>query len=394
MPNAHVVNRISLRSSPRVLQVQSLFDVPPATESVHEWHARLPLEERAWGVGLIVGPSGAGKSSTARAIFPDTVVTGYDWSPDSAVVDAFPRELGVKDVISVLTAVGFSSPPSWLRPFCALSTGEQYRVTAARALAEAQAATEPLVVLDEFTSVVDRQVAQVASHGIAQAARRARIQLVAVTCHYDVLDWLQPDWVYQPHLERFDWREVQPRPQLSLDIAAVPRSAWSLFRPHHYLSSKLLASATCFGAWLGPNLIGFASYMHFPHARVRDIKMAHRIVVLPEWQGLGIGGALDDWLGAHLADRGYRYRNVIAHPSLVRHCANSPRWKLCARPSANPQKRNLVSGASKSIDWDVSKSRRLMTYSFEYVPLPRNAPIGAQLRERARVPQPLTLGRR
>jgi GNAT superfamily N-acetyltransferase len=398
MPEAVVTNTTAIVRSPRVMQVEGMFDVAPATESTRTWQARLPLDERDWGVGLIVGPSGAGKSTVARAIFGEDVVTGYDWPTDRSVLDGFPRALSVKDVVGALTSVGFSSPPSWLRPYVALSTGEQYRVTAARALAEAQDAGKPLVVLDEFTSVVDRQVAQVASHGIQKAARAAGVRLVAVTCHYDVADWLQPDWVYQPHLDSFTWRSLQPRPTLALAVARVDRAAWGLFGPHHYLSGKLMHSAVCFGGWVdapgGPRLVAFTSYMHFPHARVRDIKMGHRLVVLPEYQGLGIGGKLDDWLGEHLAAQGYRYRNVIAHPAMVRHYAQSPRWRMCAKPSADPTKRNLRSGASKSMSWDVAKSRRLMTYSFEYVPLPANAPPGARLGPRAQTPQLVTLGRR
>src|SRR4030095_13282412 len=100
------------------------------------------------------------------------VVSDLDWPLDRSVVDAFPSRLSVKDVIGALTSVGFGSPPSWLRPYQALSTGEQFRATAARALAEAASREAPLVVLDEFTSVVDRQVAQVASPGIQTAAAR------------------------------------------------------------------------------------------------------------------------------------------------------------------------------------------------------------------------------
>jgi ABC-type lipoprotein export system ATPase subunit/GNAT superfamily N-acetyltransferase len=398
MPEAVVTNTTAIVRSPRVMQVEGMFDVAPTGESTRTWQAKLPTEERDWSVGLIVGPSGAGKSTVARAIFGQDLVTGYDWPADRSILDAFPRSLSVRDVVGALTSVGFGSPPSWLRPFVALSTGEQFRVTAARALAEARAEGRELVVLDEFTSVVDRQVAQVASHGIQKAARASNTRLVAVTCHYDVLDWLNPDWVYQPHLESFAWRELQPRPKLGLTIAPVDRAAWSLFSPHHYLSSKLMHSAACFGAWAdapgGPRLIGFLSYMHFPHARVRDIKMAHRYVVLPEYQGLGIGSALAEWTGEYLAGLGYRFRFVTVHPSIVGHFNRSPRWRLCAQPSANPGKRNLKSGASKSMSWDVAKSRRLMTYSFEYVPLATNAPPGARLAPRAQTPQLVTLGRR
>ena len=65
------------------------------------------------------------------------------------------------------------------------------RVDLARALLE-----KNFVVFDEFTSVVDRQVAQTACLAIQKAVKRANKKFIAVSCHYDILDWLQPDWVF------------------------------------------------------------------------------------------------------------------------------------------------------------------------------------------------------
>ena len=65
------------------------------------------------------------------------------------------------------------------------------RVELARAMLE-----KDFVVFDEFTSVVDRQVAQTASMAINKAVHRTGKRFIAVTCHYDVLQWLQPNWVF------------------------------------------------------------------------------------------------------------------------------------------------------------------------------------------------------
>src|SRR5262249_34919052 len=178
-------------SSPRVLQMTSLFDVPPAEKATRTWQAVFPLHERPWHVGLIVGPSGAGKSSVARTLFGEYLAPAYPWSRDHSLLEDFPAALSTKAVIALLTSVGFSIPPAWLRPVPTLSTGEQFRVTMARTLAEQSG----LVVVDEFTSVVDRQVAQVASHVLQKAIRRAERQFIAVSCHTDIIEWLQPDWI-------------------------------------------------------------------------------------------------------------------------------------------------------------------------------------------------------
>ena len=65
------------------------------------------------------------------------------------------------------------------------------RVDLARALLE-----KDKICFDEFTSVVDRQVAKTACIAINKAIKKTNKQFIAVSCHYDILDWLQPDWVF------------------------------------------------------------------------------------------------------------------------------------------------------------------------------------------------------
>src|SRR5438874_13518761 len=141
-----------IERTPRVMQVEGMFDVPPTQKAELSWNVRLPLEEKPWNIGLIVGPSGSGKSTVAGALFGETLAAQKslpDWPVDQSILDGFPAKMPIKEVVGLLSSVGFSSPPAWLRPFRVLSTGEQFRVTLARLLAYAP----DLVVMDEFTSV-------------------------------------------------------------------------------------------------------------------------------------------------------------------------------------------------------------------------------------------------
>src|SRR5262249_46776545 len=150
-------------------------------------------------------------------------------------------------------SVGFASPPAWLRPFHVLSTGQQFRATLARLLAEALAdGQRPTIVCDEFTSVIDRTVARVGSAALARTVRKHSLNFVAVTCHEDVEAWLQPDWIYRPAEDAFSWRCLQRRPSITLDVVRCRASAWPLFAPHHYLTGALAHSAVCFlASWQG-----------------------------------------------------------------------------------------------------------------------------------------------
>ncbi|WP_146568700.1 ATP-binding cassette domain-containing protein [Posidoniimonas corsicana] len=195
MPRVDTVVECPVHDSFRVQQAAGLFDVPLADRASERFTVDLPDLDEDWRIGLIVGPSGSGKTTVARRAYGDQLFESADWPADRAVVDAF-APLGVRDTVGLLTAVGFSSPPSWIKPYRVLSRGEQFRCDLARALAMAggnSAGQQPransqLVVFDEFTSVVDRNVARVCSAAVAKAIRGGRVnkRFVAVTCHYDV----------------------------------------------------------------------------------------------------------------------------------------------------------------------------------------------------------------
>ena len=189
MPRLTLTVESAILDSPRVQQVRGLFDLATESHSRLAWEVALPLQDRRWNIGLIVGPSGCGKSTIARGFWPESLAHSarLTWPTDRCLLDAFPEAIATRDVTALLCAVGFSSPPAWLRPFSVLSTGQQFRVTLARLLAEAATGgiSSP-IVCDEFTSVVDRTVAQIGSAALQKAVRQRNQQFVAVTCHEDV----------------------------------------------------------------------------------------------------------------------------------------------------------------------------------------------------------------
>src|SRR5205809_6773441 len=181
MFQTHVIVNTPIARTPRVAQVEGLFDIPPTKNVKLDWDVRLPLEEKPWNIGLIVGPSGSGKSTVAGALFGETLAAQKslpDWPADQSILDGFPAKMPIKTVVGLLSAVGFSSPPAWLRPFRVLSTGEQFRAGLARLLAFAP----DIAVMHEYTSVVGRTVARIGSSALGKTARSLERQFVAVTC--------------------------------------------------------------------------------------------------------------------------------------------------------------------------------------------------------------------
>jgi hypothetical protein len=321
--NIDIIRECPVANTPRVVQVAGMFDVPIAEKSRVEIKGTLPIEEREWSVGLIVGPSGCGKTTIARELFGTAMIGDFAWPPDRSILDGFPADAGIKTITSLLNAVGFGSVPNWLRPFQVLSNGEQFRATVARALAE----TSDLVVIDEFTSVVDRQVAKIASHCIQKTVRRSERKLIAIACHYDIVEWLQPDWVYEPHLAAFEWRSLQRRPEIAVEIRSVNKDVWPIFSRYHYLSSRLAPQAVCLSGFIAGQCVAFTSAKRFVHPIAKNLYQEHRTVVLPDYQGLGLGAILSDWLGAALWRRGWRLHVTIGHPAVIAYKGRSPRWQ-------------------------------------------------------------------
>lgn len=330
-----------------------MFDVPPQDKARLEWSVEVPAISDSWSVGLIVGPSGSGKSSVMRKVYGE--VPRLAWSAAS-VVDDFARSLTVQQVTDACSAVGFNTIPAWLRPFGVLSNGEQFRVDLARRLLELP---DPIVV-DEFTSVVDRQVAQVGSHAVQKFARRSGRKFVAVTCHYDVIEWLQPDWVLDMATRQLTRRLLQRRPSIDCVVGRVPYAAWRMFAPFHYLTGDLHKSARCFGLWANGRLAAFAGMLHRPHPKVDDIMGCSRLVTLPDWQGLGLAFALIDKVGAAYKAIGKRAHTYPAHPALTRAFDRSPLWRL----EKAPGKYGSATGASTSAK---SSQRQRPCAVFEYV---------------------------
>jgi ABC-type molybdenum transport system ATPase subunit/photorepair protein PhrA/GNAT superfamily N-acetyltransferase len=318
--------KVEIERTPRAVQLEGIFDVPETRHATASYHFDVPLHERPWQIGLIVGPSGAGKTSVARHLFGDNIVQGYDWHPSRSLVDSFDPKHSIRDVTAALSAVGFSSPPSWLKPFRVLSNGEQFRSTMARALLD----DRELIVVDEFTSVIDRTVARIGSCAISKAIRRSTRKFIAVSCHDDIVEWLQPDWILEPHAGRFAWRSLRRRPDITLEVRRCNHSLWSLFAQYHYLTGEINRSATCFAAYLEGRPVCFDAWLPFV-GRLKDERRArrgHRTVCLPDFQGIGIGRALVETCASMWAGLGYRVFSRTGHPAEMASRRRSSHWRV------------------------------------------------------------------
>jgi len=409
----------------------------------HELTAEVPGVEEKWTIGAIVGPSGSGKTTLAKAAF-GRIYKPRAWPRDRAIIDVLGDQafqvpsskfqvegkaecglrnaewgqLSIKELTRMLVAVGLGSPPTWLKPYHVLSGGEKFRAELVRAVLRARGeglgargqkvesgkrkAENPscgLVVIDEFSALLDRTVAKTASAAFARLLRWVSdtpqaVRLVAVTCHRDVLPWLSPDWVVElgvssskfqvsgsrsttdgsagtspsrsdgtrsvPTTEARLIRGRPRKPSFRFTVERVQQAMWTRFSGEHYLSGGLAASASCYGAFIkcsgfgvqgsgqtfkvqgskfevwGPKTRQAGSLPHGEPIAFcavvaalgwKQTKRIQRLVVLPEFQWMGIGGKLLDLVAAMESAKGFRVTITASHPAVLAHCARSERWR-------------------------------------------------------------------
>lgn len=311
-----------------------------------------------FGLGVIVGSSGSGKSTLLRQHFG--IEQPIEWDVSRSVCAHFDSEV---DAIDRLSAVGLNSLPAWTRPYEVLSTGEKFRADLARRLRDD-------AVVDEFTSTVDRNVAKACSVALRRYIDREAVQrVVLATCHYDILEWLQPDWWFDTATGRLESGFRSPRPAIELEILPCSTDAWEVFRPHHYLDGNINRSSRCWLAAWGSTLLGFGSALAFPNRNFKSAWREHRTVVLPDFQGLGLGVRISDAVAEMFRQESCRYFSKTAHPRMGAYRESSPAWKATSK---NRRARADYGYNARATKEDGHKAKHVgrVCFSHEYVGQP------------------------
>jgi energy-coupling factor transporter ATP-binding protein EcfA2 len=310
-----------------------------------------------WNIGVILGGSGSGKTTILKKMgdvkkvnfdIEKPLISNFDW-------------LEPKDATLVLTSMGLSSVPTWLRPFHTLSNGEQYRATLAYLVASAK--DGEVILVDEYTSVVDRDVAKAMSFALQKYIRRENKRIIVASCHYDILEWLMPDWTCSPQkggvLERGEWLR-QGRPQITLQVSRVEAETWDFFKKHHYLTEEVNKSCKFLLFEWNDKPIGIVAIINQPRKGCANGFALSRTVILPDFQGMGLGVKLSEFACAIIKNEGGLCFTKTINPALGIYRNKSKLW----RGTTN-------NGKSRTIKEDTDKSARnrleRASYCHEYI---------------------------
>jgi len=275
------------------------LDIDVQKKSTHKLSVNADIDSN-YSIGLIIGASGSGKTTLAKHLFGQECFKEY-LDVSKPVIDQFPKEFKYDQCAEILTGVGLTSVPCWIRPAYTLSNGQRTRAEIALAIANESNLTD----IDEWTSVVDRTVAKVMSHCISKTIRKQKKlhvaqvarRVVLLSCHYDVIEFLNPDWIIDCNKQTYEDRRLLCRnfersEKLNFDIKQTDGKEWKYFSKYHYLSEKLPGGKLYhYGLFCGDNQIGYLNFANYiPQVPNQSIKYHfNRLVIHPDYVGFGLG---------------------------------------------------------------------------------------------------------
>lgn len=332
--------------------VYEAFDIQNKEESNVIVEANLENLPKEWNIGVVYGGSGTGKTTILKNYFKKEIDKSY-FDNSKSLISNFDW-LEPQEATFLLSAMGLSSVPTWLRPFNTLSNGEQYRANLAYLVGKA---TENEVILvDEYTSVVDRDVAKAMSNALQKYIRRTNKKIVLASCHFDIMEWLQPDWIYSPSKGRLEIAPSLRQPKIELQIVRCRYEAWKLFKQHHYLTEDLNKAAINYLVLWNEQPIGFVGVLPFPGVGDEKTRRISRIVILPDFQGLGLGKSILNYISSLYAkDESVMYIRTMS-PALGLALAKDSNW--------------IATSSNLKIPGQDSSGRKLIerpSYSYKYI---------------------------
>jgi len=100
-----------------------------------------------------------------------------------------------------------------------------------------------------------------------------------------------------------------------------------MFSKYYYLN-HFKPPGNDYVAFYNNTPVAFCSIQHFPHPRAKNIKRITRLVTMPDYQGIGIGVKLLDWVANYYTKLNSRVRIVTSTPSLAYSLKYNIHWQL------------------------------------------------------------------
>ena len=153
---------------------------------------------------------------------------------------------------------------------------------------------------------------------------------------------------------------ISPRPQKRFEIRSCGREQWKKFSKYHYLSNELASACICYGLYDNENIIGFIGILHQPNPKNLKLKRVSRLVILPDYQGIGLGRKFLNEIAKIYINKGYDFSIITTAKNLINALRKDPNWCFTRYGITKPTKDKRA-----KIDYN-RKIRQCATASFMY----------------------------
>ena len=132
------------------------------------------------------------------------------------------------------------------------------------------------------------------------------------------------------------------------------------------MTSEINAASEMFLATWDGIPVGFTACIAMPSGTLKNAWRGHRTVVLPDYQGFGIGVRLSDWMGERCISLGRRYFSKTAHPRMGQYRDNSSLWKPTSK-NHHSRRDNKTSRNKNYKEMNNTLRINKWSYSHEYI---------------------------
>ena len=266
------------------------------------------------GIILITGASGVGKSLLLKDIsrhFSTIRKTPNQIEENKSIADIMSCE-EAGEVIRYLSKFGLGEPRILIGPFSHLSDGQKERFLIALALLQGAG---PLI-LDEFTTRLDRRTAEIIAINLGKILRSNKQNAFIASCHDDIVDFLKPDThirlcsngkhivsdkkIYNTNI--LDSLEIIIKKGTVADYKKLSRYHYENDNPNDISMLEPLVdhvvTAYSKGELVGVNLCirpwpkAFEVFPEFSEVN-KCVLQSFRVIVHPQYRGIGLTKALD-----------------------------------------------------------------------------------------------------
>ena len=111
-------------------------------------------------------------------------------------------------------------------------------------------------------------------------------------------------------------------------------------------------ASVCYGLYDKNKIIGFIGILHFPHPINKKIKRVTRLVILPDYQGIGLGTLFLERIATIYKEKGFEFRIITTAKNLIQSLYKNKKWIL-SRYSKNKKNGNGKASLNKTVRFSV-----------------------------------------